>query len=48
MQEIVHLEPEKIRASGLTAAEVINIGEVTQKEIMSLVSSLTLSVPSAF
>ena len=39
MQEIVYLEPEKVRGSGLTADEVRNIGEETKKRIMSLVSA---------
>lgn len=37
MQEITYLEPEKVKASGLTENEVRYIGEETNKRIMSLV-----------
>lgn len=37
MQEITYLEPDKIRASGLTEAEMKNISAVSNKHMMSMV-----------
>lgn len=39
MQEITYLEPTKIRASGLTEAEVKHIGDVSTKHMKEMVST---------
>lgn len=39
MQEITYLEPEKVRASGLTEAEMKKIRDTSDKHMMGMVSS---------
>lgn len=43
MQEITYLEPEKIKASGLTEEEVKHIASVSDKHMLSMVSSIIWS-----
>ena len=41
VQEITYIEPEKLRASGLTEAEMKNIADTSAKHMMSMVRFMT-------